>query len=176
MEPEPVRQFVSKAARCKAQAAFELCSGQPDARQRVRIPDLVCSLVQAAGDTAHRGDPPHRLATGLIGAIALFFRPFVAHSTFIAMLPGRPPRPLLQRATTCPPSAVRIAQAARSRVVVSQRWDQHAREPFTASYESIAPATARSHNQFTSPFMIGRTTLRSGSPSGSGKGRFISER
>jgi hypothetical protein len=26
MEPEPVRQFVSKAARCKARAAFELCA------------------------------------------------------------------------------------------------------------------------------------------------------
>ena len=25
MEREPVRQFVSKAARCKARAAFELC-------------------------------------------------------------------------------------------------------------------------------------------------------
>jgi hypothetical protein len=31
---------------------------------------------QTAGDTAHRGDPPHRLATGLIGATALFFRSF----------------------------------------------------------------------------------------------------
>ena len=26
MEPEPVRQFVSKAAQCKARAAFELCA------------------------------------------------------------------------------------------------------------------------------------------------------
>ena len=33
------------------------------------------SLVLAAGDTAHRGDPPHRLATG---ATALFFRPCAA--------------------------------------------------------------------------------------------------
>ena len=32
MEPEPVRQFVSKAARCKAPAAFELCA--PDTGQR----------------------------------------------------------------------------------------------------------------------------------------------
>ena len=50
------------------------------------------------------------------------------------------------------------------------------KKKLTASYESIAPATARSDNQFTSAFMIGRTTPRSGSPSGSGKGRFMSER
>lgn len=50
--------------------------------------------------------------------------------------------------------------------------------PLTAGNEGITPGAGatRSPNQFTSAFMIGRTTLRSRSASGSSKGRFIRER
>ena len=80
MEPEPVRQFVSKAARCKARAAFELCgTGQPDIWQRVKIPDVILNCrfacpVRAAGDTAGR-------ATGLTEACH--------RSSFISCLTAR---------------------------------------------------------------------------------------
>ena len=60
MEPEPVRQFVSKAARRNARAAFELCApvnltsgNEPKSR--------TLSRTGCAGHRG-RGDPPHRPA------------------------------------------------------------------------------------------------------------------
>jgi hypothetical protein len=55
MEPEPVRQFVSKAARCKARAAFELCAPVDLTWQRVKIPDVIlnCRLLAPCGLRVH---------------------------------------------------------------------------------------------------------------------------
>ena len=59
MEPEPIRQFVSEAARCKARAAFELCAPvnltlatRPNPGRCFEL-SLAC-LVWTASDTAGR--------------------------------------------------------------------------------------------------------------------------
>ena len=67
MEPELVRQFVSKAARCKARAAFELCAPvSVTSGNESKIPDAVlnCRLLAPCGLRMTR-PAPHRLATGL---------------------------------------------------------------------------------------------------------------
>jgi len=79
MEPEPVRQFVSKAARCKARAAFELCAPVnltlATSQNCGRYFELSFACpVRAAGDTAGR-------ATGLTEACH--------RSSFISCLTAR---------------------------------------------------------------------------------------
>src|SRR3981081_215726 len=59
MEPEPVRQFVSKAARCNARAAFELCRTilrgcELTAMEDVRLP---ADVEAAPRPTAPVGSP-----------------------------------------------------------------------------------------------------------------------
>jgi hypothetical protein len=84
MEPEPVRQFVSKAARCKARAAFELCA--PDTRQRVKIPDVVLNFpfafpVLAAAEAIQHPSPKNgRAAPSFANRSSLSCAVFCAYS------------------------------------------------------------------------------------------------
>ena len=50
MEPEQVRQFASKAARCKARAAFELCGVADDASLREPGSEILPNAAEQTGD------------------------------------------------------------------------------------------------------------------------------